>query len=453
MIDFSQLRTLSEQSNRYTPSKVFDTRPSYDGVNGDVCLKKPTEGLFDTHNTELASLRHSLQEMTELQPHDPESRAMTRYAQRRLSEIALSAAAVEQITGNKDKSSEIAEIEANLYPYFRPSLYRAALQQKIDGLDRVTCGPAKEVAKSTLLDELEAMVERNPSGEIERIVRPNTRTIEQVQAWIYDQFEDVFAYIDDLNKPVLDSDDIKNVFDVCINTTPAMHETGWSTQLVDREKLAISVSADQRMIIIPKKRTMPAAQMKRVAVHEGFGHALRAAYAELAGDVVGSLGTASYARFEESFMIALEQCFNGKYDPNRGIDNYIAVGMSVEDHLSIDDVGRIFCSIQMIKDDTDLSDERVGLAHTSAANQLKRTFAGMTDVDPGIAHRKDIDYLTGLNDSWALLDYSVEYGCLGSTMRWLLSAKFNPFEPDDRELVEGYSPMPAELRAFFSTHA
>ena len=90
-------------------------------------------------------------------------------------------------------------------------------------------------------------------------------------------------------------------------------------------------------------------------------------------------------------------------------------------------------------------------ANNSSSVQIRRVFTGMTDVDDGIAHRKDIDYLHGLNNSWALIDFMAENHCVDEVMSWILSAKFNPFNEDDREHVEQYHPMPGILHDFFAS--
>lgn len=45
------------------------------------------------------------------------------------------------------------------------------------------------------------------------------------------------------------------------------------------------------------------------------------------GNEVGTIGTAVYGEFEESFKIALEKCLNRGYDPKRGIDHYVSIGL------------------------------------------------------------------------------------------------------------------------------
>ncbi|MNR20395.1 hypothetical protein D3C85_1372320 [compost metagenome] len=73
----------------------------------------------------------------------------------------------------------------------------------------------------------------------------------------------------------------------------------------------------------------------------------------------------------------------------------------------------------------------------------------MTDVDDGIAHRQDINYLHGLNGAWRLLNVLTEAGQVDEGMRWLLSAKFDPYSTQDRELVNQFTPMPSSLKNYF----
>lgn len=190
--------------------------------------------------------------------------------------------------------------------------------------------------------------------------------------------------------------------------------------------------------------------LKRTVVHE-MGHALRSAIAEQNGMEIGQFGTATYARFEESFMMAIEQCLVGEYDPKRGLNHYLATGLSVTEKMPKEDIADILNEANFLS----VINKKTPEAAQAEANRLtgimiNRTFVGMTDVDDGIAHRKDIDYYHGLADSWKLLNFAVEHDIVEETMNWVLSAKFNPFNADDRAYVNQYVTMPRELEQLFA---
>lgn len=52
----------------------------------------------------------------------------------------------------------------------------------------------------------------------------------------------------------------------------------------------------------------------------------------------------------------------------------------------------------------------------------------------------------GLNGAWKLLNAIVEADEVDEGMRWLLSAKFNPFDETDRQLVGQYAKMPPSIK-------
>ena len=102
--------------------------------------------------------------------------------------------------------------------------------------------------------------------------------------------------------------------------------------------------------------------------------------------------------------------------------------------------------LKNISEDKENPEEK---AHITAKALIRRTFAGMMDIDDGIAHRKDIDYYHGLNDAWSFLNYITEHDVVDEGMRWILSAKFNPMVASDRDYVNTSVPMPRTLNDLF----
>ena len=305
-----------------------------------------------------------------------------------------------------------------------------------------------EVARAQLLDELDTYANSVDSGgELMEIEQPRKQTLYAIGDWLRDQFGDIFDEIDTIEGDELDAHQLVDVLNMAIMTTPALRDNGWLAKTIRRNKSAVSVFASDRDVVVSEQRRVSKLIAKKLVVHEAFGHALKSGIAETNGDEIGTIGTATYGEFEESFEIALEQCLVGEYDPRRGLDHYITIGLSETVGLSRDKIAQLTNSMRQITLAGDgLTPESIARADTLTANQIRRTFAGLTDVDDGIAHRQDINYLHGLNGAWRLLNAIVQADQVDEGMRWLLSSKFNPYDQLDRRLVERHAQIPSSIK-------
>lgn len=434
-----------QQSSRYTPAKL-DTLAS---PGGDTILSKKTTDGYDPEGAlasrdELATHLKGLSSAV-----SPEALAMTALLGQRLAELALAEAMVGQVTGEVDGSDIIHRLEAKIYNYYSPELFKASLDEKIKLLENTPVPKDLETAKAALLDELEQYANAvHIEGEEVVLERPSEKTLTAVGEWLNGQFGDIFDEIDAMEGDELGANQLVEVFNLAIETTPALRNNGWKAKVIERAKNAVSVLASSREIVVPSQRRASKSTAKNLVVHEVFGHALRSGVAESGGDEIGTIGTATYSQFEESFEIALEQCLNREYDPKRGIDHYVSIGLVESLGLSRDKVAQLTRSMRQITlAGSKLTPEKLTRAEQMTEAQVRRTFAGMTDVDSGIAHRKDINYLHGLNGAWKLLNAIVEAGQVDEGMRWLLSAKFNPFNPVDRGIIDNRMSMPSSIKA------
>ena len=429
--------------NSVSPGKDFETARSLGSQGVDVFVDP--ENAQQAYDKATAAIDEWDSFIAENGVQSPEGRVAN--GSRR--EARLVAALASQVLFEDDRSEEIANIEAELFDYYSPSLFRGAVRQKMKQLEALSLPADLEVSRAVLLDELEAYAN---AGEATELEVPASKTLEGVGNWLNGQFDDLFDELDEDGIDTYKGEQIVSVFQQAVDSTPALRESGWRVVLVDRVKNAISTYSSRREIVVPSSRSVTTLKLKDLVVHEVFGHALRSALAEQNDIPTAQMGTATYARFEESFMIALEQSLEGTYSPARGIDHYIATGLSVTEGKSKDEIARVFESMhQLAKAEGGIDDSVRAAAARLTGTQIGRTFAGFTDVDDGVAHRKDIDYLHGLNQSWELLNYIVEHDVVDEAMRWLLSAKFNPFTREDRELVNQYVPMPSALEAFFKS--
>lgn len=436
-----------EQAAPYTPAKTFDTFAASDG---DTLLAAAAVHALDHDAMDVAerSLLGTYHDEIDGQVGIHEQ-AQVAIIENRLAEIALIRASHGQVTGETDNSADIHELQKSLYDHYSPALFQAALRKKVELLEATAVPKDLEVAKAVLLDELDGYVDSDT--EVVELERPHEETLQVIGAWLHDQFEDIFDEIDAIEGDELDATQLTNILNMAIMTTPALRKNGWSAKTIQRNKSAVSVFASDRGIVVPEQRRASKAEAKKLIVHEVFGHALRSGIAETNGDDIGVTGTATYSRFEESCEIALEQCLDGTYDPRRGLDHYISIGLAETAGLSRDKIARLTKSMRQITLAGDnLTPEKVEKANTMTENQIRRTFAGLTDVDDGIAHRKDIDYLHGLNGAWKLLNAIVEADQVDEGMRWLLSAKFNPYDSIDRQLVGQYVKMPSSIKKALS---
>lgn len=445
------IRELALSGAPLNPNSALDSAVLTAGVIGDVILTPEAKVNYAILNPQ--PIIEGWKNVALTPGHDAESIAYRELAEHRLVELALTTAAHEQVTGTEDKSDEIAQLQEALHGYYSPSLFRAALRRRIQRLTDLSIrDQGLDMARGLVLDELEGYAVPSPDEETVEIVQPKEATIQAVNEWTKERYAYLYDAIDAIEKDEFDSRDIKQLLDVTIVHTPSLTETGWIAELIDRKKLAITTSSDRRKFLVPVNRKLKKTLAKGTLTHE-HGHALRSGQAEIAGNAVGTLGTASNERFEETFEKIIQQCVKGSYDPIAGIDSYIAVGLAVSQGLGIDDVTRILTSINQITKGATLGLDAVTVnkAKTVTEEQIRATFNGLTDVDKGIANRKRIDYLQSANETWSLLDYAVEQEMLNEVMEWLTSAKFNPFVASDRELIESYQPMPKQLQGFFDS--
>lgn len=433
------------RASAYTPGRNLDT---ISDAHGDTLLSPEAVSELNVEDMLLAEtgLRNYLDGIGDSDDVSDRSRAAV--VQRRLVEIALIRVNHGQVTGEIDQSGEIHAIQQLLYGHYNPDLFRAALRKKVELLEAIPTSPDIEVGKALLLDELDghAVSGEHTVGHMD-LEQPSEETLTAIGDWLRSQFEDIFDEIDALEGAELDAQKLGDILNMAIASTPALREYGWRAEIVKRNKPAITVFASSRLVVIPEQRRMSKADAKKLVVHEVFGHALRSAIAEMNGDEVGTTGTARYSEFEESLEIALEQCLDGKYDPRRGLDHYISIGLAETARLPREKIAKLTASMRQITLANDrLVNDRVDRVAQSTANQMRRTFAGMTDVDDGIAHRKDIDYLHGLNGAWRLLNAIVKSGQVDEGMNWLLSAKFNPFIALDQQRISLYAKMPSSVK-------
>ncbi len=428
----------------YTPGKTLDTIAT---TAGDTMLAPAAVNTLDVDSMTVAEwhLRDFLSKETSAGVRE---QAQAAIIQNRLAEIALIRASHGQVTGENDNSAEIHELQQSLYGHYSPALFRAALRKKVELLEATSVSQDLEVTKAQLLDELD--VYASP-GELEtekmELEQPSAETLQAIGDWIHGQFEDIFDEIDAIDGDELDAEQLVDVLNMVIDTTPALRENGWRAKVMQRNKNAVSVFASDRETVVPSQRRVTKAGAKKLVVHEVFGHALRSGIAETNGDDIGTTGTATYGEFEESLEIALEQCLDGVYNPRRGLDHYITIGLAETAGLSRDKIAQLTRSMRQITLAVNgLTPEKIQRADVLAEGQIRRTFAGLTDVDDGITHRKDINYLHGLNGAWKLLNAIVEADEVNEGMRWLLSAKFNPFDETDRQLVGQYAKMPPSIK-------
>lgn len=447
---------MSEQTPKQSFTEVIDRAASYRSgktldtlaaATGDTILAPAAVGALDVDDMSVAE-QHLRDFLASDMGVDVREQAQAAIVQQRLAEIALIRANHGQATGEIDNSAQIHELQKSLYGHYSPALFRAALRKKIALLETISVPEDLEIAKAQLLDELDTYADSDESGvEQVELEQPRPETLQAIRDWIHSQFEDVFDEIDAIDGDELDAEQLVDILNMAIETTPALRENGWHAKTIQRNKSAVSVFASDREVVVPIQRHFTKGSAKKLVVHEVFGHALRSAIAEMNGDEIGTTGTATYGEFEESFEIALEQCLDGTYDPRRGLDHYITIGLAETAGLSREKIAQLTNSMRQLAVAGDsLTPEKVQKAATMTEGQIRRTFAGLTDVDDGITHRKDINYLHGLNGVWKLLNVIVEAGQVDEGMRWLLAAKFNPYDLIDQRLVSQYLEPPSSIK-------
>lgn len=436
---------IADAQERYTlaPNTVLDTEVSVLEDSVDVRL---VDTAVEQIVGEASSQRALWETLNSIESLEPQERAIVK---RRLGEISLVACAAEQILLDVDNSDEIRSLEQELFDYYSPKLYYQAIAAKMRQIEELNLSSDLEYSRAVLLSELESLLPEEGLPESED--GPTEKTLSVVNEWLLDQFGDIIDEIDNDPREKFDATTITEYFQKAIDSTSFLKKYGWEAELITRQKSAVSVQAPRRRVVVPTQREMTKRELRRVTIHEVFGHALRSAMAEEFGIDVGRMGTATYARFEEAFLIALEQCLENKHDPIKGSEHYIATGLAVTDGKSREQVARILEHMSFLIE-SEKSDQKTAKKKALSKTKvyIRRTYPGMTDVDDDVVHRKDIDYYHGLSDSWKLLNFAVEHDVLDETMRWVLSAKFNPFDIAEREYVNRHVGMPLALEELLS---
>lgn len=445
-----RFETAFSAASPYTSGKVLDTLSE---LNGDTLLSHDSVAEVNLEAIQIAE--DNLQRYIEDKGMESNGSSDNVAAEIRLEiikrrklELELVRLAWGQVTGETDGSTRIHDIEKELHDYYSPALFKSALKKKIEVLENIKTPIELDVAKAVLLEELDDYLASIDTDEDVELEQPKPETLNAIGDWLYGQFGDVIDEVDRFKGDELDAYQLASVLNMAIASTPALRDNGWTVKVIKRNKQAITVFASSREVVVPEQRRITKVNAKKVTVHEVFGHALRSAIAETNGDDVGVRGTARYAEFEESLMIALEQCLDAKYDPGRGVDHYVAVGFVETLGLPRDKVAQLFRAMTIfteVKNKDKLTNDHVEEADAKTKKQIGRTFAGLTDVDDGIARRTDLKYLHGLNNSWNLLNAIVDAGQIDEGMRWLLSAKSNPYNPLDQEFMSRYSEMPSSI--------
>jgi len=446
-----RFETAFSATSPYTPGRLLDTLSE---LNGDTLLSLESvhkAGLEDIQAVE-DNLKQYIED-DEDEDGDTREGATARIRleiiRRRKLELELVRLALGQVTSDVDGSTRIHGIEEELHDYYSPALFKLALQKKLEILANTKTPGELDMGKAMLLEELESYLASIDTEEEVELEQPKPETLKAIGDWLYSQFGDVLDEIDTFEGDELDAQQLVSFLNLAIVTTPALRENGWVAKAIRRNKQAITVFASTREVVVSDQRRISKADAKKVTVHEVFGHALRSAIAETNGDEIGVTGTAGYGEFEESLMIALEQCLEGKYDSSRGIDHYVAVGLVETLGLPRDKVAQLFRTMSIFgetKNQDKLTDDHIRGANIKTIKQISRTFAGLTDVDDGIARRTDLKYLHGLNNSWKILNAIVEAGQVDEGMRWMLSTKSNPYNKLDQELMAQYSEMPSSIK-------
>lgn len=367
-------------------------------------------------------------------------------ARRHIAEITLASCVAEQMLYEEDVSNEIAELQEELYGYYDPELFRAALGLKRTQLAELTLPPEWQIQRGNIVAKLDAWG-ADVSGDI--LAQPTHATLEMIGGWLQDNFGDVLDEIEnDGHGAQYDAQLIVDYFQKLIDSTPALYESGWHARVVDRKKSSVTTRATDKEIVVSSQRRASQETLQGLMIHEG-GHALRSVLAEANGDELGQYGTAAYARFEEALMIAFEQCLKGAHTPTRGLEHYLAAGLANTENVPKDEIFKLFFQMSLLKNIAEQREEPEKKAGATAVAFLRRDFAGMVDVDEGISHRKDIDYFYGLNESWRFLNYISAHDIVDESLNWVMSAKFNPFVAGEREHVARYTPMPQKLKNLF----
>ncbi len=453
--DFNTLRA---KSKGISASKLLADM-LVDSSAGDTLFSQKMMDAFD--DEVVGQLEHEWSDFVQAQHGQSnlsiEDQARLALAEQRTKELALLRAMFAQVLGDgTDHSKEIEQLESDIYSAYSPAVHEAALREKIRTLEALELENWDlKTARAVLLDTLEAYANAvkeqiNTSVELER---PTPETLAAVEEWLTNRYGSILEQVDGHDTQIVDAVGSKYYFDLAIAAEPLLRDEGWRVDIVEREKNAVSVFSSERRIVISSQREATQEVTKGLIVHEVYGHALRSAMSEMLGNDIGRTGTASYGSFEESFLVALEQCLSKKIGgDSKAVDRYIGIGLAATNKVSPAGVGHVLASIGQFTDaKKDALDEyAVSRTDAYAKGMLGRTFAGMVDVDDGVVHKRDIKYLQGLDGAWKLLNYLVEKNDLEAGMRWLLSAKFNPYDEHDRLLVNQYMPMPESLETFFS---
>jgi len=391
----------------------------------------------------------------------PEGEALTETVSAGIGAISLTREAVYQQTTNRPSAERIMVHERDRYGHlYSDELFTTALIRKRDQMIAVNLDNAPQAAavRDQLVAMFESVIANGP--DVELYDGPRPETLRDVRQWFgnHERYKGALEYITD-DKEEYGPAEIRDVCAYAIENDPLLARLGWRCEPIERQTSAMTVFSARRLAVVPNNhRSLDAQCLRGILAHEIFNHVGRSANAEAAGFQLGRTGTTSYMGFEESFGIALEQCFEGEYEPFIGTILYVSVGLGMQAMGSTLNLSEVVDSIKAqhhitmaCGQERDLTEEELAQAEQASLAIVGRICQGMHTDARGAVHMRDLTYFSNSETTWRLLDWISQNDCVDAAMTWLLSGKFNPFSATDRAVMGSYAQPPKALEEYLSS--
>lgn len=314
---------------------------------------------------------------------------------------------------NNAKSEEEKKAAAEKYrhldieSYGEPDedAYRSLLGGKLNAIhSKKLTGKADELRK-----ELFGMVNFKPGMDIPERFRPSDETVE----WMYSVAESLYggmlSHIPN-EQEEFDLHELQKIFtDIIEEEFNGLNYSegyagaaeGWTVSV--EKATSVNVKSSEKRIVIPDNGMMRSRKkVENLVVHEIGIHMLRSITGGETDMLLLRSGLSDYYDAEEGLGVVMEQALSGKF-AERGVDHYITAGLAHYDEKDFRDAFEVKWRLSLldsVKDEGEISDEKIENAKKTAFAQTLRSFRGTNDMPLF----KDLSYYNGSVEVWRYLE-------------------------------------------------
>ncbi len=293
----------------------------------------------------------------------------------------------------------------NIESYGEPDedTYRSLLGGKLNTIhSKKLTGKADELRK-----ELFDMVDFDPDVDISERFRPSDETVEWMHSVAESLYGGMLSHIPN-EQEEFDPYELQKIFTNIIEEEfnndskgYAGAAEGWTVSV--EKATSVNVKSSEKRIVIPDNGMMRSRKkVENLVVHEIGIHMLRSITGGETDMLPLRSGLSDYYDAEEGLGVVMEQALSGKF-AERGVDHYITAGLAYYDEKDFRGAFEVKWRLSLldsVKDEGEISDEKIENAKKTAFAQTLRSFRGTNDMPLF----KDLSYYNGSVEVWRYLE-------------------------------------------------